>query len=105
MTPSCALSDLTNRPVDGDVLPNGRRQLAGDSPKHLVAKHLDRGVVGIRASRTGVPHVSGKRDQFFDRLGRLDRQVLLLGHRLLRQLREGACHRISLTNVPDTILQ
>jgi hypothetical protein len=61
--PQLRASVLTNRPVNGDVLSSGRRRFAGDRPKHLVAKHLDLGVVGIRTSRTRVPHVSGKQDQ------------------------------------------
>jgi hypothetical protein len=86
--PQLRANVLTNRPVNGDVLPNSRRRFVRDRPKYLVGKHLDRGVVGIHASHTGLPHVSGTGDWFFDRLGRRNRQVLLLGHRLLQQLGE-----------------
>jgi hypothetical protein len=45
-----------------------------------------------RTSHTGVPNVTGKWNQFFDRLGRRGRQLLVLEYLLLLQLREGACH-------------
>ena len=77
---------LAERPVDGDVAPDGLDELAGDVSERLVSEHLDCAVIGLQcvvegqlvlgqsellAACIGLPHFLREFDQFFDDLRRL----------------------------------
>ena len=83
---------LAQRPVDGDVALHGVDQFAGDVAERVVAKHLDRAVVGLEcvvegelvlrqpefvAPGVGLAHLAGKLDQLLDHLHGLDGAALI----------------------------
>ena len=94
---------LSDRPVDGHIVPHGAEQLLGDDAKRFVAENLHGAVVHLQCviegnlilceserfpSATSLAHVLGEGNQLLDDLGGFDGPVLVSPNRALEQLGE-----------------